>query len=106
LSYSGGGKAWYPQRSSLTISWTDTLSRDPCINLYLVQDKGEGLHYVTQVVNKCLQPAASGAYTWTIPGKYSGSGFRIYGGAPGGMSSAVGPAFNIVQAEPESEGKK
>jgi hypothetical protein len=65
--------------------------------------KPDGQHYVAQIVNKCLQPAASGSYTWTIPDKYSGASFRIYAVAPGRMSSAFGPGFAIVKAEPKPQ---
>jgi len=96
LTYSGGAQAAYQQGSSLTISWTDTLYRVSCFGLYLVQEGTGRPHYVAQIVYKCQPPAASGSYDWTIPDKYSGSGFRIYAAAWGRMSSALGPAFSIV----------
>ncbi|MGH9496451.1 MAG: Ser-Thr-rich GPI-anchored membrane family protein, partial [Candidatus Sulfotelmatobacter sp.] len=101
LTYAGGAKTAYQQGSSLTINWTDTLSRDPCVDLYLVQAKPDGQQYVAQIVSKCLQPAASGSYTWTIPDRNSGASFRIYVVAPGRTSSAFGPAFDIIKAEPK-----
>jgi hypothetical protein len=98
LTYSGTPRKSHEQGSSLTVNWTDTLSRDSCVNLFLVQDSGNGLQYVGRVSRECLQPATAGSYTWTIPSKYSGSGFRIYAAAPGLTSSALGPVFGIVQS--------
>ncbi len=97
LTYSGGPKDSYEQGVSLTLTWTDTLSRDSCVNLLLVQDRGNGLQYAGRVSPECVRPAAAGTYTWTIPGRYSGSGFRVYAAAPGVQSSGIGPVFSIVK---------
>jgi hypothetical protein len=95
------GTSKYAQGSQLKIDWTDSLSRDPCVDLYLVQDTGSGAAaYRSQIVRHCLTPAAGGSFTWTIPNKYSGFGFRIYAAAPGGISSAVGAPFSIVGSAP------
>jgi len=105
LNYSGVAKVSYDQGSLLKIDWTDTLTRDSCVNLYLVQERGGERRYVAQIVHECLQPAVAGSFTWTISEKYSGSGFRIYAVAPGRLSSAFGSAFSILEAEPEPQGK-
>jgi hypothetical protein len=101
-SASADGTSKYVQGSQFKIDWTDSLGRDPCVNLYLVQDTGSGAAaaFRSQIVKRCLTPAASGSYTWTISSKYSGSGFRIYAAAPGGISSALGTPFSIVLREP------
>jgi len=96
LTYFADENSSYSHGSSLTIKWTDALSRDPCVNLYLVQDTTGGHHYLAQIVDECLRPAAAGFYTWKIPDKYSGTGFRIYAAAPGLSSSAFGPVFSII----------
>jgi hypothetical protein len=103
IRYAGSPKDSYEQGSSLIVNWTDTLSRDPCVNLLLAKDSGSGLQYVGRVSPKCLEPAAAGTYTWTIPARYSGSGFRIYADAPGQESSALGPVFSIgiVMTKPQ-----
>jgi hypothetical protein len=94
------GTSQFEQNTSLAISWTDELPRDPCVDLYLIQEfEGKQL-YRAQLGGACLTPAASGAYAWTIPGKFSGSAFRIYARTPGGASSAYGPTFGIVQSSP------
>jgi hypothetical protein len=98
LNYSDE-KASYAQGATITINWTDTLSRDPCVNLYLLQERSDGRHLLAQIVYQCLRPAAAGSYKWTIPDNYSGSGFRIYAAAPGRVSSAFGPVFSITSAE-------
>jgi hypothetical protein len=105
LAYSGGPKDSYKQAASLNLTWTDTLSRDSCVNLLLVQDKGDGLAYVGRISKECVQPASAGSYTWTIPARYSGDGFRVYAVAPGKQSSALGPVFSIVKAEPQDHAK-
>jgi hypothetical protein len=95
LTYSRGPKDFYEQGSSLVVNWTDTLSRDPCVNLLLARDSGNGMQYVGRVSQECLRPATAGSYTWTIPVRYSGDGFRVYAAAPGQESSALGPVFSI-----------
>jgi hypothetical protein len=107
-SASADGSSKYQPGSQLTIRWTDTLLRDPCVDLYLVQDRNVrarngGRNYISQIVDQCLTPASGGSYTWTIPSKYLGSDFRIYARTPGGTSSAWGPAFSIVRSEAESQ---
>jgi hypothetical protein len=106
LTYSGGPKDSYQQGASLTLTWTDTLSPDPCVNLLLARDTGRGLQYVGRVSQQCLRPAAAGTYTWTIPGRYSGSGFRVYAAAPGQRSSGLGPVFSIVKTGPQDRQKQ
>jgi len=101
LSYSGPASKSYKQGATLTVAWTDNLSRDSCVNLLLARDNASGVHYVGRVSEKCLAPASSGSYSWTIPKKYSGAGFRVYASAPGGQSSALGPSFEIVAAGTE-----
>jgi hypothetical protein len=95
------GTSKYAQGSQLKIDWTDSLPRDPCVDIYLVQDTGSGsAAFRLQIVKRCLTPAASGSFTWTIPTRYSGSSFRIYAAAPGGISSVLGAPFSIVRSEP------
>ncbi|HYW65545.1 MAG TPA: hypothetical protein VFB10_02475 [Candidatus Dormibacteraeota bacterium] len=48
-----------------------------------------------QLAHQCLAPARGGSYSWTIPNKYSGTGFRIFAAAPGRTSSALGAPFKI-----------
>ena len=85
------------QGSSLTIHWTNANPRDACVNLYLIQDVVTGKQiYRMQLGDKCFAPASSSSYTWTIPDRYSGGGFRIYSGAPGGTASGLGAHFSIV----------
>jgi hypothetical protein len=87
----------YQQGSSLTITWEDALPRDPCVNLYLVQDDGKGgQSYRSHIADTCLSPSRSGSYKWTIPERYSGSGYRIFAMAPGARSSGMGPLFTIT----------
>jgi hypothetical protein len=89
----------YPQGSTLKISWQDASSRDPCVNLYLVQDNAAGAAtYRLHLANSCLKPPRSGSYEWTIPDKYQGSGYQLFAMAPGGASSGLGPSFSIVRA--------
>lgn len=96
---SADGTTTLKQGSSLTVRWTDTVPGDPCVNLYLVQDDGRGGQtYRLQLGGQCFMPASGGSYTWTIPVKYSGSGFRIYSRAPGGGPSGLGPPFSIERA--------
>ncbi len=102
LNYSGVARASYDQGSLLKIDWTDTLTRDSCVNLYLLQEKGGERRYVAQIVHECLRPAIAGSFTWTISDKYSGSDFRIFASTPGGLSSAFGPGFSIVQTGPKN----
>lgn len=91
-------KGDYQQGSSLTIGWTDERFRDRCVNLYLVQDDGRGGEsYRLQIAGNCLRPARSGSYSWTIPDKYSGFGYRIFAGTPGGTSTGLGPSFTIIR---------
>ena len=99
LSYLPGSTA-YRQGSSMTIQWTDTRKGDPCVNLFLVQDDANGVPVYRSRAGerKCLTPASTGSYTWQIPLKYSGPGFRIYAGAPGGDSWALGSRFEIVRS--------
>lgn len=96
------------QGSSLTIRWTDAVPHDPCVNLYLVQDVGRSrATYHMQLGpwgGKCFSPASSGSYTWTIPNRFSGAGFRIYSQAPGGSASGLGAPFSIVPATPGRRG--
>ena len=106
LTYAGGPKDAYEQGTSLTVNWTDTLSRDSCVNLLLARDSSNGIDYVGRVSQKCLAPAAAGTYTWTIPGRYSGRGFRLYVAAPGQESSALGPVFSIVKTAPQDHLRK
>lgn len=106
ILYAGSSKGAYQQGSSLIVIWTDTLSRDPCVNLLLAKDSGNGLQYVGRISQECLRPAAAGTYTWIIPARYSGEGFRVYATAPGQESSALGPVFSIVWAEPQDPSKK
>jgi hypothetical protein len=95
-SASPDGKGNYQQGSSLTIRWTDALSRDPCVNLYLIQDDGgDRASYRLQIGGTCFTPSSSGSYKWTIPDKYSGLGYRIF--ATTGTSSGIGPAFSIIR---------
>lgn len=103
LSYAGPVSKSYKQGETLTVTWTDTLSRDPCVNLLLVRDNAAGVQYVGHVSEKCLSPASSGSYNWTIPKKYAGAGFRVYASAPGGESSALGPSFEIVPGGTEQK---
>ena len=51
--------------------------------------------YLTRI-DECVQPAQSGICTWTIPRKYSGSGFRILLSSPGTTSNALTVPFKIV----------
>jgi hypothetical protein len=102
-SASADGSSKYQPGSQLTIRWTDTLRNDPCVDLYLVQDRNGGRSYISQLVDQCLRPASDGSYTWTIPSKYLGSDFRIYARTAGGSSSASGPAFSIVRSKAESQ---
>jgi hypothetical protein len=96
LSYSLGPEKIYRRGSAMTIQWTYSESRDACINLYLVRDNGSGVAtYRARVAEKWLPPAGSGSYTWRLPNKYRGSGFRIYAAAPGNVSSALGERFEI-----------
>jgi hypothetical protein len=106
LTYSGGAKTAYLQGSSLIINWKNTLHRDACFGLYLVQDKADGSRYIAQIVYKCGSPADSGSYTWTLPDRYSGAGFRVLAQTSGRQSSAFGPPFGIAKNEPESREKK
>jgi hypothetical protein len=103
IRYAGSPQDSYKQGSSLIVNWTDTLSRDPCVNLLLAKDGGNGLQYIGRVSQECLRPAAAGTYTWTIPARYSGNGFRVYAAAPGQNSSALGPVFSIriVKTKPQ-----
>lgn len=100
LTYSDAANDSYQQGASLTINWTDTSDRDPCVNLYLVQDDKDGRNFISQIMHQCLRPAATGSYIWTIPTKYAGSGFRIYARTPGSSSSAIGAPFRIVRSDP------
>jgi hypothetical protein len=100
LTYSvrevGGSKL--PRGSSLTIRWKDMSPRDPCVDLYLVQDDGKGGEsYRSPLGGKCLTPPKVGSYTWTVPARYSGAGYRIFASTPGGASTGLGPAFSIVR---------
>jgi hypothetical protein len=94
------GTSQFVQGSPLTITWTDALPRDPCVDLYLIQEIAGKQLYRTQLGGACLTPTASGSYAWTIPTKFSGSAFRIYARTPGGTSSAYGPPFAIIQPNP------
>ena len=101
LTYPPGadGKPNYLQRSSLTIGWKDARSHDPCVDLYLIQDDATGAaNYRLQIADSCLSPSHSGSYTWTIPDKYAGAGYRILAITPGGTSSGLGPPFAISPA--------
>jgi hypothetical protein len=96
----------YEQGSPLKIIWTDARTQDPCVNLYLVQDNGAGgENYLLQINGTleigCLKPASSGSYAWTVPTKYSGSGFRVLARTPGGFSGTLGAPFNIVKNPPD-----
>lgn len=103
LSYAGPVSKSYKQGEMLTVTWTDNLSRDSCVNLLLARDSASGVQYVGRVSEKCLSPASSGSYNWTIPKKYAGAGFRVYASAPGGESSALGPSFEIVPGGTEQK---
>jgi hypothetical protein len=95
----GNGPLTYKQGSQLTVRWTDSLKSDSCVNLYLVQDRaGAAPTYLTQINRGygCVSPASSGSFTWTIPQKYSGTGFRILLSPPGTDSNALTPPFRIV----------
>jgi hypothetical protein len=101
LSYpvSADGTSELQQGSSLIIHWRDVLPRDPCVNLYLVQDDGRGGEgYRLQLGGKCFTPESGGSCTWTIPDRYSGPGYRIFARSPGGAASGLGPPFSIDPA--------
>lgn len=94
------GTSRFEPGSSLEIAWTDSFSRDPCVNLDLVQDKDGGrIEFRLQLVKRCLTPSKNGSFTWKVPDKYSGGNFQIYGAAPGGESAAFGARFSIVPAK-------
>lgn len=100
ITYSpnANAKGNYRQGSPLTIRWTDALARDPCVDLYLVQQDGSGRgSYRVQIGGRCFSPSRSGSYAWTIPDKYLGSGYRIFARTPGGTSSGLGPRFSIMR---------
>lgn len=99
VSYSDTASS-YAEGSQLTVTWSGSNPRDQCVDLYLVQEVGGVQKFVAQIVRRCLVPAAAGSYTWTIPTKYSGPGFRIYASTPGGISRALGDAFSISGANP------
>jgi hypothetical protein len=99
VSYSGTASS-YAKGSQLTVTWSSSNPRDQCVDLYLVQEVGGAQKLVAQIVRRCLVPAAAGSYTWTIPAKYLGPGFRIYASTPGGISRALGDAFSITGANP------
>ncbi len=102
LTYSPGVDAngSYRQGSALTIQWNDNFSsRDPCVNLYLAHDDGNGgMGYRSRISDACLKPARGGSYKWTIPNTFSGPGYRIFAITPGSSSSGSGPAFAILPA--------
>ena len=96
---SPNGKRNYEQGSPMTIRWTDALSRDPCVNLYLVQEDGSGGEsYRLQIGDTCFAPSRSGSYSWSVPEKYSGSGYRIFAMTPGATSTGIGPPFRIIRS--------
>jgi hypothetical protein len=89
----------YGQGSSMTIRWTDAEKREPCVNLFLVQEDEHGVvayrgRFGTRT---CQTPASAGTYTWQLPKRYLGSGFHVYAAAPGGTSWALGDRFEIVR---------
>ncbi|HEV2386162.1 MAG TPA: hypothetical protein VGS20_02795 [Candidatus Acidoferrales bacterium] len=95
---SSAGPLVYKQGAQLTVRWTDSLDSDRCVNLYLVQDQtGAAPNYLTQINRSrgCVSPAKNGSFTWTIPQKYAGSGFRILL-ASGTVSTALSVRFSIV----------
>jgi hypothetical protein len=49
IRYAGSPQDSYEQGSSLIVNWTDTLSRDPCVNLLLAKDGSNGLQYIGRV---------------------------------------------------------
>jgi hypothetical protein len=104
LSYAANadGSSRFAQGSTLAITWPDTLSRGPCLNLYLLQESEGKEVYRAQLADTCLKPSAGNSYSWTISNKFSGPGFRIYARAPGGTSSGYGAPFTIIQTDPSA----
>jgi len=91
--------SYYQQGSTLTLEWTDPTTQDECVELYLVRNEDNvGKIFHARIVGGCLKPSSSGSYTWTIPEKYSGYGYRIFARAPGG-SSGVSVPFTIVKKD-------
>ncbi|MFZ0888012.1 MAG: hypothetical protein WA005_06140 [Candidatus Binataceae bacterium] len=91
------GTLSYHHGSSVEVTWNDSLSRDSCVNVWLVRDGPGGVeNFVSRVAHKCVPPARSGRYVWTVPGELSGSGFRVYVAAPGNTSMAVSEPFAIA----------
>lgn len=99
LSAGSNGEFRFARGSTVNIRWTDTNTSPPdsCVNLYLVQDNEEGGEtYLYKLTEPCLSPGSgSGSYSWTIPGNFSGTGFRIVGAAPGGRAHALSVPFTI-----------
>jgi hypothetical protein len=98
LGYADGATKRYRQGSSMAIRWTDTEKRDPCVNLFLVQDNEQDVvEYRARFgERKCQTPASGGTVSWQLPQRYRGSGFRIYAVTPGDGSWALGERFEIV----------
>ncbi|HEX6773475.1 MAG TPA: hypothetical protein VF126_15695 [Acidobacteriaceae bacterium] len=102
ISYVDGvnGAKSYRQGSSMTVRWTDTEKRDPCVNLFLVQDDEHGVaQYRARFgERKCQTPASGGSVSWRLADKFSGTGFRISAEATAGVSWVLGDVFEITRA--------
>jgi hypothetical protein len=93
LSGNANGEFIYSHGDVIRIRWSAPPT--PCVNLYLVQDDNRGGEiYLYKVSEPCLRPGSGGTYSWTIPGEFSGAGFRILGNSLG-QPHSLSPAFTI-----------